>query len=334
MKTFSKLNESARTTDTQPGNDLAKTGLTNHYTPIENILINVKNLFATKLGIIVAVGEDNVSLKLHSSKFVNDDFVNTVLYEQVDRFTCLDSYIRSQGLTKMTKVNLGQYIVIYYSPEDVNTAEDPKEMTKTDAAAIATESLDFELSNIIKEDDSEEELKDITLEKVLQLLDMKDKVKAAKQLELLVSQQIELPREFYFAGIKFKTGEEAIALRWKYIKKLPTGQSSESVRSIIHIFGKGDKAIWVQDFAKDSIVKLPDDVVTLINNILEMLEAEKTNDPAIFKLTGERKERDNDNNKEDKDNKKSNDDSTKKKPEETDDDEDDDSRGDNSDTLL
>ena len=207
-------------------------------------------------------------------------------------------------------------------------------MTKTDAAAIATESLDFELSNIIKEDDSEEELKDITLEKVLQLLDMKDKVKAAKQLELLVSQQIELPREFYFAGIKFKTGEEAIALRWKYIKKLPTGQSSESVRSIIHIFGKGDKAIWVQDFAKDSIVKLPDDVVTLINNILEMLEAEKTNDPAIFKLTGERKERDNDNNKEDKDNKKSNDDSTKKKPEETDDDEDDDSRGDNSDTLL
>lgn len=334
MKTFSKLNESARTTDTQPGNDLAKTGLTNHYTPIENILINVKNLFATKLGVIVAVGEDNVSLKLHSSKFVNDDFVNTVLYEQVDRFTCLDSYIRSQGLTKMTKVNLGQYIVIYYSPEDVNTAEDPNEMTKTDAAAIATESLDFELSNIIKEDDSEEELKDITLEKVLELLDMKDKVKAAKQLELLVSQQIELPREFYFAGIKFKTGEEAIALRWKYIKKLPTGQSSESVRSIIHIFGKGDKAIWVQDFAKDSIVKLPDDVVTLINNILEMLEAEKTNDPAIFKLTGERKERGNDNNKEDKDNKKSNDDSTKKKPEETDDDEDDDSRGDNSDTLL
>ena len=332
MKTFSKLNESARTTDTQPGNDLAKTGLTNHYTPIENILINVKNLFATKLGVIVAVGEDNVSLKLHSSKFVNDDFVNTVLYEQVDRFTCLDSYIRSQGLTKMTKVNLGQYIVIYYSPEDVNTAEDPNEMTKTDAAAIATESLDFELSNIIKEDDSEEELKDITLEKVLQLLDMKDKVKAAKQLELLVSQQIELPREFYFAGIKFKTGEEAIALRWKYIKKLPTGQSSESVRSIIHIFGKGDKAIWVQDFAEDSIVKLPDDVVTLINNILEMLDAEKTNDPAIFKLTGERKERDNDNNKED--NKKSNDDSTKKKPEETDDDEDDDSRGDNSDTLL
>ena len=334
MKTFSKLNESARTTDTQPGNDLVKTGLTNHYTPIENILINVKNLFANKLGIIAAVGEDNVSLKLHSSKFVNDYFINNVLYEQVDRFTCLDSYIRSQGLTKMTKVNLGQYIVIYYSPEDVNTAEDPNEMAKTDAAAIATESLDFELSNIIKEDDSEEELKDITLEKVLQLLDMKDKVKAAKQLELLVSQQIELPREFYFAGIKFKTGEEAIALRWKYIKKLPTGQSSESVRSIIHIFGKGDKAIWVQDFAKDSIVKLPDDVVTLINNILEMLEAEKTNDPAIFKLTGERKERDNDNNKEDKDNKKSNDDSTKKKPEETDDDEDDDSRGDNSDTLL
>ena len=35
MKTFSKLNESAKTTDTQPGNDLANTGITNHYTPID-----------------------------------------------------------------------------------------------------------------------------------------------------------------------------------------------------------------------------------------------------------------------------------------------------------
>lgn len=336
MKTFSKLNESAKTTDTQPGNDLAKTGITNHYTPIENILTNVKNLFALKLGVVAAIGEDNVSLKLHSSKFVDDQSINSVLYEPIDRFTNLYSYITSQGLNKMTKVDLGQYTVLYFSPTDVKTAQDPQKMVNVPTTVVATESFENEIVNIIKEDDSEEEMKDVTLEKFLELIESKDKVKAAKQLELLVSQQIELPREFYFAAIKFKTGEEAIALRWKYTKKLPTGQSTESVRSIMHIFGKGDKAIWVQDYDKESIVQLPDEVKKLIDNILEMIDADKTDDPAIFKLTGERKERedkkdkDKDENDENDDNK---DDDTKEKKSGDDDDEDDDSRGDDTDNA-
>lgn len=336
MKTFSRLNESAKTTDTQPGNDLAKTGITNHYTPIENILTNVKNLFALKLGVVAAIGEDNVSLKLHSSKFVDDQSINSVLYEPIDRFTNLYSYITSQGLNKMTKVDLGQYTVLYFSPTDVKTAQDPQKMVNVPTTVVATESFENEIVNIIKEDDSEEEMKDVTLEKFLELIESKDKVKAAKQLELLVSQQIELPREFYFAAIKFKTGEEAIALRWKYTKKLPTGQSTESVRSIMHIFGKGDKAIWVQDYDKESIVQLPDDVKKLIDNILEMIDADKTDDPAIFKLTGERKERedkkdkDKDENDENDDNK---DDDTKEKKSGDDDDEDDDSRGDDTDNA-
>ena len=336
MKTFSKLNESAKTTDTQPGNDLANTGITNHYTPIENILTNVKNLFALKLGVVAAIGEDNVSLKLHSSKFVDDQSINSVLFEPVDRFTNLYSYITSQGLNKMTKVDLGQYTVLYFSPTDVKTAQDPQKMVNVPTTVVATESFENEIVNMIKEDDSEEEMKDVTLEKFLELIELKDKVKAAKQLELLVSQQIELPREFYFAAIKFKTGEEAIALRWKYTKKLPTGQSTESVRSIMHIFGKGDKAIWVQDYDKESIVKLPDEVKKLIDNILEMIDAEKTDDPAIFKLTGERKERedkkdkDKDENDENNDNK---DDDAKEKKSEDDDDEDDNSRGDDTDNA-
>ena len=336
MKTFSKLNESAKTTDTQPGNDLANKGITNHYTPIENILTNVKNLFALKLGVVAAIGEDNVSLKLHSSKFVDDQSINSVLFEPVDRFTNLYSYITSQGLNKMTKVDLGQYTVLYFSPTDVKTAQDPQKMVNVPTTVVATESFENEIVNMIKEDDSEEEMKDVTLEKFLELIELKDKVKAAKQLELLVSQQIELPREFYFAAIKFKTGEEAIALRWKYTKKLPTGQSTESVRSIMHIFGKGDKAIWVQDYAKESIVQLPDEVKKLIDNILEMIDAEKTDDPAIFKLTGERKERedqkdkDKDENDENNDNK---DDDAKEKKSEDDDDEDDNSRGDDTDNA-
>jgi len=338
MRNFTQLFESAKTTDKQPGNDLQNTGVTNHYTPIENVLTNIKNLFCSRLGVVASIGEDNVSIKLQSTKFVDEQSINAVLYEQLDRFTNLANYIMQQGLDKMTKINLGMYYVVYFSPSDVKTAKDPQTM-EPNAILVPKEvkesMLDeFEFTTIIKEDDAEEEIKDVTLEKVLELVDSKDKVKAAKQLELLVAQEIELPREFYFAGIKFKNGEEAIALRWKYTKKLPTGQSTESVRSIMHIFGKGDKAIWVQDFDKESIVQLPEEVKKLIESILDMLEADKTDDPAIFKLTGERKEREDkkDKDEEDKD-KDSKDEDSKDKNPNNDDDEDDDSRGDNSDDV-
>lgn len=336
MRTFSKLNESAQTADKQPGNDLVRTGISNHYTPIENILMNVRNLFAARLGVVAAIGEDNMSLKLHSSKFINDESINSILYAPVDRFVNLYSYITSQGLTKMTKVNLGMYIVVYFSPEDIKAAEDPQKLATVPTTVVATESFDSEIVNMINEDDDEEEMKDVTLEKVLELIDSKDKVKAAKQLELLVAQEIELPREYYFSAIKFKTGEEAIALRWKYTKKLPTGQTSESVRSLMHFFGKGDKALWVQDYAKDSIVELPDDVKKVIDTIIKMVEAEETDDPSIFKVTGERKERE-DKNKSDKEENKeensSNKEDSKSNKEDDEDDENDDSRGDHSDSL-
>ena len=71
---------------------------------------------------------------------------------------------------------------------------------------------------------------------------------------------------------------------WKYEKKLPTGKSTENTRSLIHIFTGEDKKIWVQDYAEDSIVELPKEVQTLIENVLKFLKAEKTEDPAVFTL--------------------------------------------------
>lgn len=318
MKKFSNfLNE-----DLTPGNSDLNTGVTNHFTPIENILTNIKNLFCVRLSIAAEKGEDNVSIKLSSSKFVSektiDDLLYTALYNDHNTST-LYSYITSQGLTKVTKVNLGGYWVVYFSPTDIKSAEDPCAMTGgccdkcCPCPCEATESVlnEFELSSIIKEDD-EEELKSQTVEKVLELLDGPDKVKAAKQLELLISNEIQLPRDFYFSAIKFKNGQEAIALRWKYTKKMPFGKEEgdedykeitiENTRSIMHIFGKGDKAIWIQDWDKESLVKLPDEVTKLIESILDILEAGKTEDPSVYKLTGERREREE--KKEDKDNDK------------------------------
>lgn len=351
MKKFTDLiKEHSFTSDRNPGNGILGNGVANHYTPIQNIITNVKNLFAVHLGVVVGLGEDQVSLKLHSSKFVDEESIYKVIHEPLfNDYKTLDSYIREQGLTKVTMVNLGMYYVVYYSPADIVQATNPLAQEPNAVGATcntcggcdsccpcpceAKEALydEFEMATILKEsEEDEEEMKDVTLEKILELVDSKDKVKAAKQLELLVSQQMELPREYYFAAIKFKSGDEAIALRWKYEKKLPTGQSSQCVRSLIHIFGTGDKAIWVQDFSEDSLVQLPEEVKKLVENVLNLLEASETDDPAIYKLTGERKER-KDNKKEDDDSKDKEDSEEDKKEDKSGDDddtEDDDSRGD------
>lgn len=370
MKKFTQINESG--SNKNPGNSMLKTGVSNHYTPIENILTNIRNLFCAQLSIVAEKGEDDLSIKLSSSKFTNnaatDRFLYTSLYNDLNtNGSSLYGYITSQGLTKVTKVDLGGYIVVYFSPVDIKTAQDPNQMAAGDNCKCcdnacpcpceAKESMldEFEMTSIIKEDDDEEEMKSQTVEKVLALLEGPDKVKAAKQLELLVSTEVQLPREYYFAAVKFKSGEEAIALRWKYTKKMPFGKSEgegkykeitiENTRSIMHIFGKGEQAIWVQDYDKDALVELPDEVKKLIDNILELLEASKTNNPAVFSLTGERKERDENKDEEDKKDDENSEDKDKDKDKDNDkdkksddllggDDEDDDSRGDKSDDLL
>lgn len=298
-----------------PGNALLRTGIMNHYTPIQNILTNIRNLYCVQLGIAAELGEDNVSIKLSSSRFTSPQKVNellfTNLYYDVNyQQSCLSSYIQSQGLTKMTQINLGAYYIVYFSPTDIAIAQDPVAMAVKTVAPSEYEGEDEECDccgccgcceSSVNEEEQEQEIKKITLDKIVELINSKDKVRAAKQLELLVSQEIQLPREFYFAAIKFKTEDTSIALRWRYTKKLPTGSSIENTRSIMHIFGTGDKAIWIQDYDKDSIVKLPEDITKLIDSILEILDAEKTDDPSIFKMTGEGKKRDKDEDDEDKD---------------------------------
>jgi len=317
----------------QPGNQLVKTGVTNHYTPIQNILTNVKNLFCLLLGVVAEVGEDNVSIKLSSSQFVSKQKTEELLWRAMynDVFTygtsSLYGYITAQGLPVVTFINIGGYYVVYFSPNDIKTAESPSKMALNAMPEATNESMidEFEIGTFIKEDDGEEEMQDVTLKKVLELVDSKDKVKAAKQLELLVAKEISLPREYYFAAIKFKTGDEAIALRWKHTKNLPGGKSTEITRSIMHIFGQGDQGIWVQDFAEDSIVELPEEVKKLIESVLDMLQAKETDDPSIFKLDGERKERKEDEDTEGDD--KNDDNDSKSNDNDDDDSEDDNSRG-------
>ena len=341
MKRFSTyVNENSVTSDAQPGNSYPATGVTNHLTPVGNIVAQIRNIFSPLLGVVASIGEDGFSVKLNSSKFVSPEGISDILYNpSVMRGTTLATFIISQGLPVMKAIPIGDYFIIYFSPDDIKAADkSPKEDNKKSASV--KEMLDYnleevEMCSLIKEsDDEDEELQDVQKKKLTEILNSKDKVKAAKQLELLVTQQLELPREYYFAGVKSKDGDESIALRWKYTRRRPGGKTSENVRSIMNIFNDSKEGVWVQDFDKDSLVKLPDEVDTLIHTILDFLGANETNDPCIFSLVeGDKKEKDEDDDKKDdnKETSKVGDKEYKNNKVSDDDDEDDRSRGDNDD---
>lgn len=311
MKRFSelnnKVNENCVTSDVNPGNALSKTGVMNHYTPVQNILLNVKNLFAVRMSIAASLAEDGFSIKLNSSKFTSEKEIKNLLYTPLDSNTpALASYITSQGLDAMKTIKVGDFFVVYFSPKDIKAAGSVgNNLESPQTEAPVKEMLDLgieeaEMVSIFESDDDDEELEDLTKKELSKLIEEKDKVKAAKQFMQIISQQMELPREYYFAGVKDKDGKESIALRWKYTKRRPHKKTAEVTRSLINIYGTGKDAIWVQDFDEKSLFQLPDEVKKLIENILELLGAEKTKDECVYKLEDKKSDEKKDDKKEDK----------------------------------
>ena len=324
MKLFSKFNSTGRnvnenctTADVNPGNGLGL-GVTNHLTPVENIVTNLRNLFSVT-GFVFSVAEDGFSIKINSSRFINQQEAEKALYEPVYQNQSVYTYITSQGLNALHFVNVGQYVIAYISPSDIQAAAPGLE--PSDCEWACEEMLQYNIEEaemFIRESEDEEEIEKLNLKQMKEIIDAKDKVKAAKQFGILVAQQISLPTDYYFAGVKSKDGDESIALRWKYIKRRPHGKSSEITHSLMNIFGTGDEAVWVGDFDKKTNFQLPDEVKKLIESILDLLGAEKTSDSCIFKIAKDEKSKDDDK-KDDKSKDADNDN------------EDDNSRGDNDD---
>lgn len=314
-----KLVPKSPTEDINPGNS-AELGVSNHRTPIENIVIGVNNLFASHLGIVAAVGEDGVSLKLNSSKFVSKEAVTGVLMNpEIYRGISLYEFVKSQGLDGLKIIPYGMYFVVYFYPKDVNTAMSPADIPQPQPELTKEGLEEVEMFTILEDNDDDDDdddngeemdMSDEFHKNVIKIITQKDKIQAAKDLQDLIAGRLDLPNDFYFAGVKAKNGDESIALRWRYTHQRPKGQSAQITKSLINIFGLGDDGIWVNDFVRDSIVKLPDDVEKLVKNILSMLDAEKTDNPAVYKLSKDVKKNNNESDKktDDDDKKKDNDD--------------------------
>ena len=316
FNTSSKIKESFASKAMVPAQPLAEplstVGVTNHYTPIQNIITNVRNLFAPYFGLVVEPGEDGVSIKIHNSGFISKQAVNDILYKKVDRYTSVADYICQQGLCAIKLVNVGKFYVVYFCPTDIKSAEEPNVMSSdipNDIATVAPcqEQLTYnieeaELSSI-HESAWDEEMEDKTKEELMDIINQSDKIKAAALFAEKLAHVITLPDCVYVKAVKDESGNESIAIRKKYTKRRPFGKTSENVKSLINIYHVGNDGVWVDPF--DEKESLDEETSNLINSILSWMGAEETGDPCVWKLniTGtEEENKEDDNNVDNNDN--------------------------------
>lgn len=261
--------------DSNPGNSLDCLGVSNHYTPINNILIAIRNLICCRLGIIAEPGEDEVSIKLHSSKFTDEESINAILYDKIDRFTSLDSYIRMQGLTKRTIVDLGSYKVVYYSPEDIKQAENPEVMAQVPDVDIEPTTECLETIKTILEEQQDNDKVDW-----IEILDDEDKNVAAALFFDKIKNKVDLPENYYVKATKDANDNKCVAIRKKYEFRKPFDEKIEKVKSIINIYSPEN--IWVSGY--QDCITLSDVDSKIIEKVLDIINAQKTDDKCKFTL--------------------------------------------------
>lgn len=263
--------------NSNPGNSLDCLGVSNHYTPINNILIAIRNLLCCRLGVIAEPGEDEVSIKLHSSKFTDENSINAILYDKIDRFTSLDSYIRMQGLTKRTIVDLGSYKVVYYSPEDIKQAENPELMAQVPDVDIEPTTESLKAIKAILEEQQDDYATDW-----VDILSNEDKNVAAALFYEKIKNKVDLPENYYYVkATKDANDNKCVAIRKKYEFRKPFGEKIEKVKSLINIYSPDN--IWVSGY--QDCITLSDTDSRIIEKVLNLINAQKTDDCCKFTLT-------------------------------------------------
>ena len=260
-----------------PGNSLAQ-GLTNHYTPVDNIIMNVRNIFGALLGLVVSKGEDGVSLKIQSSSFTDEDTTRNILYNSsFDGRTFLANYIMQQGLTGLKIICLGNSCIAYFCPQDIAA-----DLTIATACKEMKEGklLECEMTGVIKEDFGEEELEDKTREELSAIINDSNKIKAAKEFQDKLASVVTLPEDMYIKATKDVEGHESIAIRYKTERRRPFGGKAENIISLMNIYSTGKDAIWVDAFMNKDMYS--QDIINTLEAILQFIGAEATDDECIF----------------------------------------------------
>ena len=261
-------------------------GVMNHYTPIDNIIINTRNIFGALLGLVVSKGEDVISLKIQSSSFTNPEVTRNILYNSTfDGHTYLYTYIINQGLRGLKILDLGSTCIAYFFPNDL--AEDPCSNDACCGCREMKESriIECELATIEESsvnEDQEVELEDRTKEELAEIINNNNKVKGAADFVNKMANVITLPENMYIKATKDIDGHESISLRYKTVKRRPFGGKMDSVTSLVNIYCTGANAVWVDAFLNKGLYD--DDVINVINSILQFIGAEETSDEAVWNI--------------------------------------------------
>ena len=261
-------------------------GVMNHYTPIDNIIINTRNIFGALLGLVVSKGEDGISLKIQSSSFTNPEVTRNILYNSTfDGHTYLYTYIINQGLRGLKILDLGSTCIVYFFPNDL--AEDPCSNDACCGCREMKESriIECELATIEESsvnEDQEVELEDRTKEELAEIINNNNKVKGATDFANKMANVITLPENMYIKATKDIDGHESISLRYKTVKRRPFGGKMDSVTSLMNIYCTGANAVWVDAFLNKGLYD--DDVINVINSVLQFIGAEETSDEAVWNI--------------------------------------------------
>lgn len=259
-------------------------GVTNHLTPVQNIITNAKNLFASYLGVVVDVAEDNMSIKITSSRFYDEDTAKQIMYEPVWRYQSLGSYISEQGLPTMKVVTVSpDLIIVYMCPSDI-----PGSIGYGECVGCSEQKGhgDVEYDQVMLKESDEEELEPTDKSELASILASKNKVKAAQQFSELVSHVVELPDNYYFKAVRDEDGHESIALRCKYEKKRPFGQTKEYVKSVMNIYNTDADGIWVDGY-DDEVSPLQSDLKNIIDQVLDFIGCTPGSDGCSFCMSTE-----------------------------------------------
>ena len=273
-------------------------GVTNHLTPVDNIVTNVRNFFSPKMSLVVSKGEDNVSLKCTSSLFTSEEQTRNMLYFPYwnDRMS-LASYVSQQGLSQIKVLPIGQEFIVYFCPADMPQLGYGSSYGEKVPCCGCDEQRQYHLGEVefvVFEDEADvnanqkyysqgdQEIEGIQKKNLRELLNDKDKVKAAKAFAEILKQNMRLPENVYVKAVRDEDGNESVALRCRYEKRKPFGKTTTMTKTLVNIYGLGDNGIWVDDFDNENFdIQLKD----TITDMLDFIGVRKTADKCSFTIS-------------------------------------------------
>lgn len=287
MKTLSMMKESWTPNQT--------IGVMNHLTPIQNIITNINNLFASQLSIVAEPGKDDVSILVHSSFFSNKDITYTQIYLPVwnDKVS-LASYVSQQGLNniKVIPTGNGEECVVLFCPSDMpqlgyngSCTTDTEPKCACESKEVEYEQFTFEegedmMNGIKNYGFGDQEIESIQKKDLREILGSKDKVKAAKMFDDILKKNMRMPENYYIKAVRDEDGNESIALRYRYEKKKPFGKSVTLTKSIVNIYNTEEGGIWVDDAEN-----LPEEMKGVVDDMLNFVGIRRTSDPNSFSIS-------------------------------------------------